>query len=261
MRLVGRGYRWLVSIKSSYAIAVGITMASAIIGALEMPAAQVSSSGPGPVALHVVSASPKVVLTIGDSIMKGYGLSPGQAWPFLVASADHWQLTNVACNGAGVLKVGSPNDCDENFARIIDSHSTLSPDIVIFEGSSNDFGLPDADLTAATITELADIRTTFPKAQIFGFSTLWGSTAPPAQLTDVNSQVRAAVQQVGGTYVDLEQPMSGHPELMQSDDIHPNAQGQAVIARTVEADLSAIARADKLREARISSGLRSRRMQ
>jgi acyl-CoA thioesterase-1 len=180
------------------------------------------------------------VLTVGDSIMKGFGVAPGQAWPSLIANDDGWSLTNVACDGAGVLRVGSANDCDENFAALINSEAMLDPDIVIFEGSSNDFGLNNSELLASTFSELQAIRAEFPSAQIIGLSTLWGYTDPPAQLAQINSQVQRAVTQVGGTYVNVGQPMAGHPELMQSSDVHPNAAGQAVLASTIRAGIQPI---------------------
>ena len=34
-----------------------------------------------------------------------------------------------------------------------------------------------------------------------------------------------AVEQVGGIYLDIEQPLASHPELMQVDDVHPTAHG------------------------------------
>lgn len=181
-----------------------------------------------------VVPDPTSVLTIGDSIMKGFGLPDGEAWPYLVSANDGWTLTTVACDGAGVLQVGSPNDCAENFAGVIAGVADEHPDVVIFEGSSNDFGLSNTELLAATISELASIKAEFPDAQIIGLSTLWGYSAAPGQLADVNSQVQQAVQQVGGTYIDIGQPMFGHPELMQGDDVHPNTAGQVVLATAIQ---------------------------
>ena len=42
------------------------------------------------------------------------------------------------------------------------------------------------------------------------------------------------MQQIGGTFIDIGQPMSGHPELMQDDDVHPNTAGQVVLASTIQ---------------------------
>ena len=187
-----------------------------------------------------VSAPQLQVLTIGDSIMNGFGLSDGQDWPTLLGKAENWHVTNLACDGAGVLQIGVATECDSDFAGVISAAASLHPDIVIFQGSSNDFGIDNDDLLAATIAEVKLIHTEFPNAQIVGLSMLWGYTAVPVQAADIDSQVKQAVEAVGGTYLDLGQPMSGHPELMQASDVHPTAAGQAVIEAEIQKDLQPV---------------------
>ncbi len=178
-------------------------------------------------------AHPNVV-AVGDSIMKGHGLTAAQAWPALMAAQDGWRLDNLACDGAGFLTVGNDSDCGDTFAGLVKKAAALHPRTVIIEGSSNDFGQSDTDLLPETVSLLAQLRAALPNAQIIGLSTVWGDTAVPAQLTDVNAQVRTAVEKVGGRYLDIGQPLSGHPEWMQSDDIHPTAAGQLAIFGAVQ---------------------------
>jgi len=175
------------------------------------------------------------VVTIGDSIMKGHGLSANQAWPELMAAHDHWRLVNLACDGAGFLAIGDDADCGETFAGLVKKTAALHPLTVIVEGSSNDFGQDDDSLYAETLSQLQKLRTALPTARIIGLSTIWGDTAVPAQLADVDSQVRRAVEEVGGTFVPVGQPLSGHPEWMQRDDVHPNAAGQLALYGAVQA--------------------------
>jgi hypothetical protein len=52
---------------------------------------------------------------------------------------------DVIDGGAGVSQVGSPNDCNDNFAAVIAASSVLHPDVGILEGSSNVFGATRAD--------------------------------------------------------------------------------------------------------------------
>jgi acyl-CoA thioesterase-1 len=188
-----------------------------------------TTAAPGPNIL----AYPSVV-AIGDSIMKGHGLTPEQAWPALMAEQEHWRLDNLACDGAGFLTVGNDTDCGDTFAGLVEEAAALHPRTVIIEGSSNDFGQSDTDLLPETVAQIAQLRAALPHAQIIGLSTLWGDTAVPDQLTDVNAQVRTAVEKVGGRYLDIGQPLSGHPEWMQSDDIHPTAAGQLAIFGAVQ---------------------------
>jgi len=187
----------------------------------------------------VITPSPTAVahptvVTIGDSIMKGHGLTAAQAWPSLMAEQNGWRLDNLACDGAGFLAVGDDSDCGETFAGLVAKAVALHPRTIIIEGSSNDFGENDDDLLPETVSQLAQLRAALPDTQIIGLSTIWGDTAVPAQLDDVNRQVRTAVQDVGGVYLQIGQPLSGRPELMQSDDIHPAAAGQLAIYAAVQ---------------------------
>lgn len=208
---------------------------AALVAAM-VSAALAGCSGAGPALPSPASPfSDPTVVTIGDSIMKGHGLPAAQAWPALLAAHDDWRLDNLACDGAGFLAIGDDADCGETFAGLVRKAAALHPRTVIVEGSSNDFGQDDAPLAAETLSQLRQLRAALPTAQIIGLSTIWGDTAVPSQLGDVDAQVREAVQAVGGTFVSVGQPLSGHPEWMQSDDVHPTAAGQLALFGAVQA--------------------------
>jgi acyl-CoA thioesterase-1 len=179
------------------------------------------------------------VVAIGDSIMKGHGLTATEAWPALMASENGWRLDNLACDGAGFLAVGDDADCGETFAGLVAKAVALHPRTVIIEGSSNDFGESNGDLLPETESQLAELRLALPHAQIIGLSTVWGDTAVPSQLADIDAQVRDAVTRVGGQFLEIGQPLGGHPEWMQSDDVHPTARGQLAIYAAVRAAFDA----------------------
>ena len=185
-------------------------------------------------ATPVVAPVPTRVVAIGDSIMKGFGLSPADAWPELISATNGWSLDTLACDGAGFVQPGSSLECGDTFVDVSRSAATLAPDLIIIEGSSNDFGQSNSELLSATISALTILRTQFPNTEIIGLSTVWSETTPPAQLADINSQVQEAVEAVGGHYLDIGQPLSGHPELMQGDDVHPTVAGQAVLAAAIQ---------------------------
>ena len=203
------------------------------------------SATPQEIAPTVVPTVPLHVLTIGDSVMKGFGVEPGQAWPELISQQNGWSLTTLACNGAGFLAIGNPDDCDSNFPSIVEAASSLHPDLVIIEGSSNDFGMSSSSLLESTVGAVSALHAKFPRAKIVGLSTVWGDTTVPDEIAEIDSQVQQAMTQVGGTYVDLGQPLSGHPELMQSDDVHPTAAGQQVLAAAIKDALVSVEQAAK----------------
>lgn len=217
-----------VAAVAALAVLTGCAGQSASPAASSLPASPAASSSRAP-----LIADPTVV-TIGDSIMKGHGLTGDQAWPALMAAQNDWRLDNLACDGAGFLAVGNNSDCGGTFAALVAHAAALHPRTVIVEGSSNDFGQDDTDLAAETLSQLQQLRTALPHAQIIGLSTVWGDTAVPSQLADVDSQVHAAIAAVGGTYVSIGQPLAGHPEWMQSDDVHPNSEGQFALFAAVQ---------------------------
>jgi acyl-CoA thioesterase I len=174
--------------------------------------------------------SQPVVVAIGDSIMEGHGLAVGQAWVAKLAKQDGWRLTNLASDGSGFLKVGNKGDTFADQAR---KAIALRPSVVLISGSSNDLGEPNTALAKATAATVKALRSALPTAKIIAVSAVWGATSVPAQLSDINSQVKSAIAAVGGEYVDIGQPLSGHPELMQSDAVHPTAAGQHVLAESV----------------------------
>lgn len=213
-------------------VTVGITAMALLVVALSgcSDTSATVAATPSP----TVTSQPRL-LAIGDSIMKGHGLEANEAWPALIAAKRGWTLDNLACDGAGFLTTGDKTDCDGTFAALITEAEKLQPRTVIVEGSSNDFGESNQALYKETVSELRQLHAALPHARIVGLSTVWNDTAVPQQLAHVNNQVKHAVLMVGGRYLDIGQPLFGHPEWMQSDDVHPTARGQIAIEDAVEA--------------------------
>jgi acyl-CoA thioesterase-1 len=122
-------------------------------------------------------------------------------------------------------------------AALVEKAANLHPDIVLISGSSNDLGIADDKLSGATIAAMKELRNENPHAKIVGISTVWGDTLTPAQIDDINDQVRGAVDAVGGIYLDIGQPLAGHRDWLQADDVHPTAKGQRVLANAIRGAL------------------------
>ncbi|MBC7517392.1 MAG: SGNH/GDSL hydrolase family protein [Microbacteriaceae bacterium] len=182
---------------------------------------------------------PPLVVSVGDSIMKGNGLIPEEAWPALISRTDGFSGMNLACNGEGFVAPGDPLDCNGPFGDLATRVALLHPTTLLISGSSNDFGIDNPTLLAATVSALANSRRALPTTQIIALSTVWGDTPPPAQLADVDQQVRDATLRVRGVFVDIGQPLMGHPEWLQADDVHPTAEGQQHLAAAISAALAA----------------------
>jgi acyl-CoA thioesterase-1 len=179
------------------------------------------------------SAARPVVVAIGDSIMKGHSLIATEAWPALLAATNHWNLTNLACDGAGFVKTGDANDCGDDYSGLIAQTAALHPSLILISGSSNDLGEDNGELLAHTEAMLHALRIAAPKATIVGISTVWNDTEAPDQMNDINEQVRTAIKQVSGVYLDIGQPLAGHRDWLQADDVHPTAKGQRELAKAM----------------------------
>ena len=76
-----------------------------------------------------------------------------------------------------------------------------------------------------------------PHARLIGLSAIWDQDAPPAQLATISAAMHTAVAGVGGSWLDLGQPLRGHPAWMQADDVHPTARGQRALLAAVSGAL------------------------
>ncbi|WP_416394872.1 MULTISPECIES: SGNH/GDSL hydrolase family protein [unclassified Curtobacterium] len=175
------------------------------------------------------------VVVIGDSITGGHGLTTAEAWPALVADRQGWSLTNLSCDGAGVAAIGDDDDCASAYATLVKRAVDLRPEVVVLQASSNDLGLDTAEVRSATDRVVEDVHRRLPHARLIGLSAIWDQDAPPTQLASISAALRHALARDGGTYVDIGEPLRGHPTWMQSDDVHPTARGQQAIAAAVTA--------------------------
>ncbi|MCJ1713633.1 SGNH/GDSL hydrolase family protein [Curtobacterium sp. VKM Ac-2922] len=176
------------------------------------------------------------VVTIGDSIMAGYGLdSAADAWPAMLGRVDHLRVTNLGCSGGGFVAVG---DCDTDFAGLVAQAEAAHPAIVIVQSSDNDLGQDAATIESATAATVAQLHAALPSARIVGLSTLWGQPGDvPDEVAQSSASLQRAVQAAHGTFVDVGQPLAGHADLLQSDSEHPTVAGQRVLTRVIQHDL------------------------
>lgn len=175
------------------------------------------------------------VVVIGDSISGGHGLPAEQAWPAVLARTERWQLTNLSCDGAGVLTEGDTDSCASAYEGLVQRAVALRPAVVLVQASSNDLGQDQDEVDGATEQLVADVHRLLPRARVVGLSAIWNEQQPPAQLVAISAALRSAIDEDGGTYVDVGQPLRGHADWMQSDDVHPTARGQRAVLAAVTA--------------------------
>ncbi|MFZ8756570.1 SGNH/GDSL hydrolase family protein [Microbacterium sp. HMH0099] len=202
------------------------------------PAPTLTFSAASPAPNASATTPPRLrVVTVGDSLMSGFGLDLGQAWPVLLAGRAHLSLTNLACSGMGFVVSG---DCGTPYVGFAPALAALQPDLVIIESSSNDFGEDPDDIAAETLTTVEEMQEAAPNARLVGLSTIWNDEDDMPEEVHLTSDALAdALDLVDGTYIDVGQPLAGHPDWMQPDDVHPTARGQKAIEQTVMSRLQA----------------------
>lgn len=196
-----------------------------------------ASEGAAP--LESINTSSPVIVTIGDSIMAGFGLDAGEDWPSLLGAAHNVPVTNLACSGAGFLAIG---DCGLTFGGIVAAGAAgAEPTIVIVESSDNDMDEDTADIDVATSATIEAVHAAFPRALVVGINTLWNQPSEaPIEIAESSQALAQSVRSVGGVYIDIGNPLRGRTELLQSDDEHPTLQGQQVLLQTITGALAGV---------------------
>jgi acyl-CoA thioesterase-1 len=170
-----------------------------------------------------------VLVAFGDSLTAGYGADPGKSFPdFLQRDLDaqglKWRVVNLGVSG---------NTTTDGLSRL-NEVLAYKPRVTIVEFGGNDGlrGLPIA-------TTRANLERIIHMLQGAGSKVLLaGMTLPPNYGPDY-------IQPFQQIYVDLAakykvaripfllQGVATHTDLMQQDGIHPTAQGNEIVAKTV----------------------------
>ena len=178
------------------------------------------------------SPTPTTRLTaviVGDSFSVG---EPTQSWVGPVAAKLGWtNVVNYSSPGRGYL--AAPRACEfkpcANFVGTLPLVVAAQPDVVVTFG-----GVADGDVTIKTAA--ADyyraLRAALPDAQVVAISPITTDAEAPYWLRSLHAQsIKAGVEAVGGSYVDVGQPGLGNGNAL-------SAEAQAAIAQRVNNRLS-----------------------
>ena len=180
------------------------------------------------------AADTTVVAFLGDDYTAGVGASaPNKRFTTLVAETLHVTEKNFGDDGAGYAKTGADGT---TYAGHIDAVVAAHPDVVVVTGGRNDFNGNTATLARDADELFADLHERLPSATLIAVAPFWGDSDYPAKLTDMADAIKAAVEDAGGIYVALPDPLHDHPDFM-ADNADPNDQGYAAIASALAAKL------------------------
>ena len=219
---------------------LGIISLGLLISGCGADGRQDTVDGPPPRQSTGVSSKAKIVV-LGDSITAGYGLSRDKAYPALVQKqldAEGYDLE--------VVNAGVPGDTTAGGVRRLDW--VLDDDIrilvVALGGNDGLRGLP--------VTEMKrNLSAIVERAREKGVAVvLAGMEAPPNQGDEYTSRFREIYLEIAREYDVVLVPfllegVGGMAEYNQRDGIHPNEEGQALIAKQIWDYLRPIIRTDE----------------
>jgi acyl-CoA thioesterase I len=171
--------------------------------------------------------SPDVIAAVGDSITRGYGVAPSEAYVSLLGGMTGKTVLNFGVDAAIAA---------DSVGRAIGALDGRRPGfLIIFLGINDAVRSHSSDETISAlrtiITEAKD-RSTIPilltlPVPIAGHE-LWQGTA-----RKLSGRIRQLGAEEGVVVVDVEAYLAGNEAYMQEDGLHPNADGQAVIANAL----------------------------
>ncbi len=190
---------------------------------------------------YTAPASPSgpVVAFIGDSYTFGTGAKNRlNRWSTQVSNQLGWQEANFGKGGTGYISISQQcsGPCT-TYGGTIEEAKAASPSMVFVTGIRNDASLAPQDLDSAIGDFYPALRAALPDAKIVAISPIWDANQPPARIADIGDRIRESVEGVGGTYLDIGQPLQGHPEFLDPDGVHPNDAGYSAIAEAIRTSL------------------------
>jgi acyl-CoA thioesterase-1 len=195
-------------------------------------------------ALSQVASPPddrRTVLIVGTSLTAGLGLDPDQAYPTLLQ-----RKIDSAGLPFTVVNAGLSGETSAGALRRIDWLLRRPIDVFVLETGANDaLRALDVDSTKAHIIGVIQaVRRADPEAKIC----LVQMEAPPnlgPQYTGAFHALYPAVARSEGVTLlpFLLRDVAGHPGLNQADLMHPNVEGEQLVAATVWAGLEPVLRA------------------
>ena len=170
-----------------------------------------------------------VIAAFGDSLSAGFGAEPGKSFPDFVQ-----RLIDKAGYQYRIFNAGVSGDTTSDGVERMPEVLALSPEIVILEFGGNDGlrGLPVTTTKANLAQMIEGLQKSGARVLMAGM-TLPRNYGPDYIASFDKVYVELAAQYKIARIPFLLDGVGGVPKLMQQDSIHPTAQGNAIVAKTV----------------------------
>ena len=188
----------------------------------------------------VYASQTKTILVLGDSLSQGFGLTPNEAYPMLLAkklraAGLNFQVTNASAAGGTT----------EGGLERLPAHLKRKIDIFIVELGINDAfrGVP-VDQIQNNLQQIIDkVKARNPRVRVVVAGMQLPNYAADDYVSAFGKMFADVAAKNGATLVPyLLQSVAGDPSMNLSDGIHPNAAGQKILAESVWHVLEPIAR-------------------
>jgi acyl-CoA thioesterase-1 len=191
--------------------------------------------------LQIAHGTPtKTILVLGDSLSQGFGLTPSEAYPMLLAkklraAGLNFQVTNASAAGGTT----------EGGLERLPAHLKRKIDIFIVELGINDAfrGVP-VDQIQNNLQQIIDkVKARNPRVRVVIAGMQLPNHATDDYVYAFGKMFADLAAENGAALVPyLLQSVAGDPSMNLSDGIHPNADGQKILAETVWHVLESVAR-------------------
>ncbi|ROP72241.1 SGNH/GDSL hydrolase family protein [Curtobacterium sp. PhB115] len=185
------------------------------------------------------------VLIVGDSYTSGRGSTSGvHGWAQDIAADRDWNAKIDGYPGTGYVDTGRTGSSHYTFGPRIERHAAFDPQLVIVQGSQNDWLVDSEKLQATVERTLRTAEQTWPDAVVVAV----GPSAPQpwaSSTVGVAASVSAGAAAAGVPYIDA---LGGQwftsmnsPGYAASDGAHLNDAGYQYLADRIEESLDALA--------------------
>lgn len=174
---------------------------------------------------------------LGDSYTVGTATSlDGSGFPAILGERRGWRVVNLAIPGTGYATGRADGRCPAAgctaYIGVLPDAVAHDPEIVVVSGGRNDLGRPHLDQAVSVFYR--ELRAQLPDARIVVTSPLWDDSITPAALIDLRAVVEREAAAIGAEHLDLGDLFRDRPELIASDDLHPNEAGLELIATRID---------------------------
>ena len=171
---------------------------------------------------------------LGDDWTAGTGASShAKRFSTIVSDDLHLDEHNFGAAGTGYAKVtATDGDYSDRAHDVVAAH----PDVVVVSGGRNDASNFLATVASRARSLFHSLHAGLPHATLIAVAPMWGDSDKPAEVRAIGHAVKQAVTAAGGTYLDIPDPIHGHPNFM-ADAADPDDDGYAAIAAALKPEL------------------------